>query len=428
MTIIRVPISSVALWDKNPRGIKEKDFARLKKQILKLGVYKPLVAFKDGEKYVVLGGNMRLRALQEIGVPEVELSVVEAKTQARRIEFAMSDNDRAGYYEEDALAELVYPEIANLDLSEFKVDLGEAIDLKQVVERYGPDIDDGADEVPEADDTPAVTKAGDLFTLGRHRLLCGDSTKAEDVARVMRGEKADAVFTSPPYAVGIDYGTYKDTIGNLRSMLPLLSKSWLGIVTAGGYAVVNFGDIVSASDIVGIKEPCEYPMALEYWPIFRADGWALWSRRIWCKPGAGTGSMQCISSNRAATNWEHVWTWKAPGKSLFTSQLTGKYPSQNGWFDTTHEHKLGVSLDVHGAGMPVTVAERGIVHHVRDGHVVYEPFCGTGTTLVAAEKTGRICYGIEIDPKYCDVIIKRYCDYVGADEAEVRATRENPNG
>ncbi|MFA5377897.1 MAG: ParB N-terminal domain-containing protein [Dehalococcoidia bacterium] len=134
MKIVKVPIGQLDLWDKNPRGISKADFARLKKQITKLGVYKPLVAYLAKGRYVVLGGNMRLRALKDMGVKEVEVSIVEAKTEARRIEIALSDNDRAGFYEEDKLAELVYPEISNLDLETFKVDLGEAVDLKRVIE------------------------------------------------------------------------------------------------------------------------------------------------------------------------------------------------------------------------------------------------------------------------------------------------------
>ena len=202
MNIERVPISKVIPWEKNPRGIKAKDFDRLKKQITKLGVYKPLLAYRENGHYVVLGGNMRIRALKELGLQEVDISIIKPKSEAQKIEYALSDNDRVGYYEEEALAELVYPHIAEIDLGEFKVDLGEPIDLKQVVERYGPDIDDGADEVPEVDDTPAVTRMGDLFTLGRHRVMCGDSAKAEDVARLMRGEKANLCLTDPPYGVG----------------------------------------------------------------------------------------------------------------------------------------------------------------------------------------------------------------------------------
>jgi hypothetical protein len=140
LIIKRVPVSQVIPWDKNPRGIKTADFERLKKQILTLGVYKPLVAYKDGEQYVVLGGNMRIRALKDLGIREVEVSVVEAETEAKRIEYALSDNDRAGFYEEDKLAELALPHIANLDLDNFKIDLGEPLDIKAVIEKFGPDF------------------------------------------------------------------------------------------------------------------------------------------------------------------------------------------------------------------------------------------------------------------------------------------------
>jgi len=160
MKIIKAPIESVIPWDKNPRGIKTKDYDRLKKQILKLGVYKPLIAFKDGDKYVVLGGNMRIRALKEMGLKEVDISVVEAKTEAEKIEFALSDNDRAGFYEEDKLAELVYPHIKDIDLGTFKVDLGEALDLKQIIEGYGPNLNNDEKELDEFETTNECPKCG----------------------------------------------------------------------------------------------------------------------------------------------------------------------------------------------------------------------------------------------------------------------------
>lgn len=138
MKIVKVPIDRVQPWDKNPRGIKAEDYDRLKKQILKLGVYKPLLAYKEKGGYVVLGGNMRIRALKELGVKEVEVSVVTPKDEAQKIEFALSDNDRAGYYEEQALAELVFPHIKDLDLGEFKVDMGRPLALKEVLEGFGP--------------------------------------------------------------------------------------------------------------------------------------------------------------------------------------------------------------------------------------------------------------------------------------------------
>jgi len=150
MQITIVPIEKVRPWTENPRIIKTKDFERLKKQIKELGVYKPMLAYEEDGKYIVLGGNMRLRALQDMGMPEVELSIVHPKSQAEKIKYALSDNDRAGEYVEQDLAELVYPHLQEIDLGEFKIDLGEPVDLKKVVEGYGPNTDEnGASGGPE---------------------------------------------------------------------------------------------------------------------------------------------------------------------------------------------------------------------------------------------------------------------------------------
>ncbi len=241
-----------------------------------------------------------------------------------------------------------------------------------------------------------------------HRLLCADSTDKKSVKRLMNGNQADCVFTSPPYGVGIEYGEYEDTIENLRAMLPVLAQLWISTVRPGGFAVVNFGDIVSGSKIAGTTGPCEYPMAFEYWPVFRAAGWVLWSRRIWCKPGAAVGSSRhCIGTNRAASNFEHIWTWKSEGPCIIPEQTTGEYASQNGWIDSTYGVQLAVSLKAHGAGMPLLPALFSVSNHSLFGGVVYEPFAGTGTTIVASESLGRFCFGAELEPKYIAVTLER---------------------
>ena len=142
MDIRRVLIEQVEPWEKNPRGIKKGDFERLKRQIKKLGIYKPLVCIEENNRYITLGGNMRIRALRELGHKEVDISIVQAEMEKQKIEYALSDNDRAGYYEEEKLAELVYPHIEEIKLEDFKVDVGEPVDLKSIVERFGPDISD----------------------------------------------------------------------------------------------------------------------------------------------------------------------------------------------------------------------------------------------------------------------------------------------
>jgi hypothetical protein len=141
MKLIKVSIDLLDVWKDNPRNIKTVDYARLKKQILRLGLYKPLVCFFEKGRYVVLGGNMRLLVLRESGIREVEVSVVDAKTKARRLEYALSDNDRAGEYIEDKLVELVFPFQKEIDLQDYKVDLLSPIGLDQLINGRQPSED-----------------------------------------------------------------------------------------------------------------------------------------------------------------------------------------------------------------------------------------------------------------------------------------------
>jgi len=140
--IKKVSINDVNLWKDNPRNIKTADFKRLKKQIEELGVYKPLIACPENGGYTILGGNMRLRALKDMGLKEVDISIVKPKSKAEKIKYALSDNDRVGEYMGDELAELVYPHIEEIDLSDYKVDLGEPVDIKNVIEDYAPDLEE----------------------------------------------------------------------------------------------------------------------------------------------------------------------------------------------------------------------------------------------------------------------------------------------
>lgn len=175
------PVDKLKPWDKNPRGIHKDDFKRLKEQIQRLGMYKPLLVDKDG---TVLGGNMRLAALQDLGVDKVWVSVVEAENDSQRLEYALSDNDRAGYYETQELAEMV--ELNPIDLKLYKVDIANPITVDDVVARYGPEPEE--DEPPEPDeDSEPASKIGEVYELGPHRLMCGDATDASHVELLMGG-------------------------------------------------------------------------------------------------------------------------------------------------------------------------------------------------------------------------------------------------
>lgn len=180
-------ISTLHNWDKNPRSISEKGFARLKKQIETLGMYKPLLTTEDG---TVLGGNMRLRAYKDLGIKDVWVSVVDAPTEEKKLEYALSDNDRAGFYDDDLLANLT-AEMPEFNWGDYSVDLKEPTNLQDLLDQFKEVVED---EVPEVTDNP-VSKLGEVYHLGRHRLMCGDSTKIEDVEKLMDGQKVGMVFT-----------------------------------------------------------------------------------------------------------------------------------------------------------------------------------------------------------------------------------------
>ncbi len=436
MDIRKVPISKVVPWEKNPRGIKAKDFDRLKKQILRLGVYKPLVCYQETGRYVVLGGNMRLAALKELGVREVEVSIVEPKTEAEKVEFNISDNDRSGYYEEDKLAELVFPHLAKIDLGAFKVDLGEALDLKGVIERFGPnEVDDFADDVPAIDDKPAVTKPGDLFTLGRHRLLCGDSTSVEDMSRLMAGKLADLVFTSPPYNCDIAYNEYPDKKSK-EDYLAFIRKAMETCFRAladGRFIGWNIG--------VSPKTFCHLQGGL-----LEDVGFTFFRHICWAKPGIPYPIFNLTEKNPVAGNYrpnyqhEIIYLFTKGVAQFRGTIIPDKYYQNDVWtvpqmlatvdLKTVGRKRMGFKeqkghcVKEHPAAFPVRFAEGAVGHLTSEGEVILDPFLGAGSSLIAAQKLGRACYGMEIDPKYCDLIIRRYAEYTGVPEKSIRATRK----
>lgn len=173
-------ISTLYEWKDNPRSIDKKDFERLKGQITRLGQYKPLLITRDGE---VIGGNMRLKAYNVLGIKDVWVSVIEPKDDNEKLEYALSDNDRAGYYDDDMLANLI-PNY-DIDWSQYAVDMKPPEDIQQLIDRIAPVEEDEAPEVAEGE---AVSKFGEVYQLGRHKLMCGDSTKIEDVEKLMDGK------------------------------------------------------------------------------------------------------------------------------------------------------------------------------------------------------------------------------------------------
>ena len=401
-----VPIESIKPW---PGNYRKHDIPRLRASLRKFGQTARGLALVQQSTMQIYAGNGIHRAAIEEGWTHIAAVVVDVDDVTAE-QYLVADNHLHDVGDDDAEA-----------LSRFLAGLHAKGGLDTVIgysqrqlDAFLANLTSGSGDVPvePIKDADVWVKPGDMFALGPHRLLCGDALDERSIARLFGTEdvrsRADAVFTSPPYAVGVDYGPeYDDTIANLRATIAAAAALWNEVVVPGGFAVVNFGDVAKGRDVVGGDEVTEYPMALEYWPAFREAGWSLWARRVWVKPNARVNAPWTASTNRAATDFEHVWTWKRTGEPI-VGRVDGRYASPNGWFDSTSEEGVDIGKDEHGAGMALVTALRMVAIHSRRGNIVHEPFMGTGTTLVACDRLERRCYGTELSPRYVQMTLARW--------------------
>lgn len=364
-------ISTLKNWDKNPRSIKEKDFDRLKKQIFTLGQYKPLLITEDG---TVLGGNMRLRAYRELNIKDIWVSVVDAPDEDRKLEYALSDNDRAGFYDADLLANLI-PEYPDFDWSSYAVDMKEPQGLQELIDSF-KEVEE--DEPPLLSEGEPESKLGEVYQLGRHRLMCGDATNIDNVKTLLDGVQPTMIFTDPPY--GVDYQSRVDEERR---------KGWGGIANdeLKGAELQKF-----LKDSVGIYGQtkyicCNWQSVVDFWQAFgRPNAFIIWDKQS-IGLGAGYRNQHEIIlfygklDHNSETN---VWGLRRDS--------TGKY--------------------THPTQKPVALSVRAIKNSSNKGDVVLDMFGGSGSTLIAAEQTDRTCLMLELDPKYCDVIRKRYDNFI----------------
>ena len=357
----------------NPRQLTKDQYSQLKDSIKRFGLVDPLIVNKNKErKNILVGGHQRFKIAKEMGIDEIPCVEVDLTLDAEK-ELNIRLNKNVGEWDYDALAN--YFDVGEL------TDWGFSNDELQFYEEEPVQglIDD--DEIPEVEE--AITKEGDLWILGEHRVLCGDATEKIDVDLLMKGQKADMVFTDPPYGVDYDGGSKKreklkdDHIGtNIYSkVIPIISEYCLGACYtwfAGTnpfdlYNSVNeYGDIHSL--IIWVKNNSTFNMSIHY-----------------------------------KQKHEPCLYWKPKNKTL---KWSGNNDQDTVWnFNRESKNKL------HPTQKPVELALKAISNH--DADIVMDLFLGSGSTLIAAEKTNRKCYGMELDPNYCDVIVKRWEDFTG---------------
>lgn len=375
-------LSELTLWASNPRAIKKDAFERLKAQIVKLGVYKPLLVDQNN---TVIGGNMRMRALQELGVERVSVIVRHVKDDAERIELALSDNDRAGYYDNEALAELVLSE--DIDQELFSIDTGEAQPLTDIIEELSPSEEVEEDQPPEVDTVnPPVSQLGGVYQLGKHRVMCGSATSEDDTNKLLQAQQIDLYLTDPPY--NVDYtGKTKDALkiendkmddGEFLAFLADAYRRADEHMKAGAAFYIFHADSEGFNFRAAVKEV----------------GWMMKQCLIWVK--------QSMVMGRQDYQWKHepiLYGWKSG--------------SSHSWYSdrkqtTVLEFDRPSRSEEHPTMKPLNILTYLIKNSSKAGDLVFDNFLGSGSTLIAAEQNGRICYGLEVDPRYVDVIRKRY--------------------
>lgn len=402
-----VPIKSVKFYSRNRNKHTKEQIQRLKKLLEYQGMRVPLIV--DQETNEVIAGNGRLEAMQKMKWKEIPVIYQSFDSEEQRYAFSVSDNAVAGW------AELDFSGI-NLDIGDFGPDFDlELLGLKD----FTVDVADKEafceeDEVP--DSAPAITKVGDLYILGEHRLLCGDSTNIQSVERLMDGKKADMVFTDPPYNTGMTAETQRGTGGLWKGRTN--GKARLSHMFHDDFTDEEWQSLLQgfiSSMFCSMKEDSTAYICLDWRrshelvPILKSC-FKFSNLIIWDKIVHGLGSDYKYTH-------EFIHVVKKGKPELNTHQGDQEY--QDVWHI---QRKMGRDED-HATKKPIEIIERAINHASKSGQIVLDLFNGSGSTLIACEKTNRKAALMELSPKYCDIAIARWEKYTGK-KAELSASYE----
>ena len=358
----KIKISKIKRNPNNPRLIKDDKFNKLVKSIKEFPQMldiRPIVVNKD---MIVLGGNMRLKACQEAGLEEVPVIQADTLTAEQQREFIVKDNVGFGEWDWDMIANEWDAE----QLGDWGLDL--PVDFNVVEEEAEED------DYVEPDNLKVDVVLGDLIEIGEHRLLCGDSTDSDQVAKLMNGEKADMVFTDPPY--GVDYkGINNDDRVGLEDLIRAAFGNMMTNTNVGGSFYCFHSD--KCSDIFSkvYREFCHFSSMI-----------------IWCKDSIVLSQTDYQSKHEPC-----MYGWFNNGTHKWYSDRK----QESVWFAKSKREQG------HTTPKPIDIVSKGLNNSSKKGMIVLDLFLGSGSTMVAAHQLKRKCYGMELDPKYCQVIIDR---------------------
>ena len=378
MKIEKMKVSDLKYAPYNPRKIDDKELAKLKRSISEFGYVEPIV-WNQRTGFVV-GGNQRLKALRELEIEEVDVVVVDlddAKEKALNVAL----NKISGEWDFPKLKDL----LTDIDTGDFDIELT-GFDLDEIADLITfdkePEEDDfDADAAIEEIEEPK-TKRGDIYLLGKHRLMCGDSTIKEDVERLMDGKKADMVFTDPPY--GIDKEIKNDDLKGDEFIE--WNSDWLSKIPTGtdaGFVCYHSTRTFPSLMIPAMESGWKFERMLWFhrpdkFPVHTWNGWMLTSQAI-------------LIFSKGEVEYKKV------------------SPADQDYYRCTSKE-----LTVH-TGHPtekiVSHLAKVMEHYAAE--LLYDPFGGSGSTLIACEQLNRTCYMMELDERYCDVIVRRWEEFTG---------------
>lgn len=394
LDVVWQSVTALTPYARNSRTHSDEQVAQVAASIKEFGWTNPILIDEEGS---IIAGHGRLQAAQRLGESNVPTITLTGLTDAQKRAYVIADNKlalNAGWDNE-----MLAVEISELIEEGFDLDLtGFGADEIDSLLANGNKIDEGLiddDEVPELQED-TVSKLGDVWMLGRHRLVCGDSCSSEVIEKLMEGDTADMVFTDPPwnvnYGANLANGKYKG-----RKILNdhMATDDWQ-----------QFCDDIANSLFICTKAgaPIYVVMSAQEWPVIdgslRRAGFHWSSSIIWAK------DTLVISRKDYHTQYEPIWYgWNADAARLV--ELKDRKQSD------VWQMERPKRSDLHPTTKPIELVERAINNSAKDGGIVLDLFGGSGSTLIASEKTGRSCRMVELDPKYADVIVRRWQEYTG---------------
>lgn len=380
-------INDIIPYIRNARTHSESQIAQIAASIKEFGFLSPILIAEDN---TILAGHGRLAAARKLGLKQVPCVKESHLTETQRRAYIIADNKlslNAGW-DEDMLA----IELSELQGADFDLDLL-GFDESELVSIFEDDkeVEDDDFDVEEELNKPCFSKAGDIWTLGRHRLICGDSTKEETYKRLMDGKRANLVVTDPPYNVN-----YEGSAGKIKNDNMNTDKFYNFLLDAFSNMKKVMADDASIYVFHADTE------GLNFRKAFNDAGFYLSGCCIWKKPSLVLG--------RSPYQWQHepcLYGWKKKGKHQWYS---GRKET------TIWEFEKPKKNADHPTMKPIALLAYPISNSSMSNTLILDPFGGSGSTLIACEQTDRSCYTIELDEKFCDVIVKRYIEQVGTNK------------